>query len=359
MGWAAMVEQHASPGVAVSLIERSYPIRHAGRIVLGPAAEQAQARSFAAHTASEPAYNFVLDDVVLDPVTGIVFQADDAQRWACYGFGEHEVAPALARVAAARPLGRGRTFYCGFNRNWRNHGHWLAECLPAIAGYALHSERGDGVLLLPPLDADRWRMLALADADVANVETIDPEQAIACERLVVSSLLAARTAPSMFCAELFERMRERAEPSGEAGAAHALYVCRLDTAYRPMRNEAELVALMAARGIEVLQASRLSIDRQIAKFRAADLVIGAHGAGLANIVFCRPGSVVYELFPAHWVYPNHNMLAQQNELHYWADAFEAHGTFERCEHRVPWTVDLDVLSRRLDEIERALITAGR
>jgi capsular polysaccharide biosynthesis protein len=123
-----------------------------------------------------------------------------------------------------------------------------------------------------------------------------------------------------------------------------------------MRNEPDLIEMMVSRGVDVVAANSLTIDETIAKFHAARLVVGAHGAGLGNIVFCRPGGTIYELHPAHSlllsVTAGPNVLAQQHGLHYWADVHMSHGDFRRFGHRVPWTADLDLVRRRLDEIDR-------
>ncbi len=90
-------------------------------------------------------------------------------------------APPRCRRTAVAP--RGRLIYCGFNRHWRNHFHWLTQCVPAIAGYATDAAWPDGVLLLPPIDPDQMRALQLTDADPPAIETIDPARAIAVDRL--------------------------------------------------------------------------------------------------------------------------------------------------------------------------------
>jgi hypothetical protein len=63
------------------------------------------------------------------------------------------------------------------------------------------------------------------------------------------------------------------------------------------------------------------------------------------------------LLPDHWVGSmvgsGFNVLAQQHGLHYWADAHPSHGNFSSLGHRVPWTADLDLVRRRLDEIDAA------
>jgi capsular polysaccharide biosynthesis protein len=41
----------------------------------------------------------------------------------------------------------------------------------------------------------------------------------------------------------------------------------------------------------------MSLPQQIEAFRRARVVVGAHGAGLTNVLFCRPDTIIVEIFP--------------------------------------------------------------
>lgn len=60
----------------------------------------------------------------------------------------------------------------------------------------------------------------------------------------------------------------------------------------------------------------LSVIEQIALFRDADVVAGVHGAGLANLVYCRPGTRVVEVLPEHWGWPFYRSLSAAVGLDY-------------------------------------------
>jgi len=64
---------------------------------------------------------------------------------------------------------------------------------------------------------------------------------------------------------------------------------------RVVQNETELVNLLD--GFEVFDPGRHSFEEQIEAFSEAEAVVGAHGAGLANILFAPEGCRVLELFP--------------------------------------------------------------
>jgi capsular polysaccharide biosynthesis protein len=180
------------------------------------------------------------------------------------------------------------------------------------------------------------------------------------DELVYSTLLLHHFAPSLLCRKIFDRMVNNAvsqaglgsEPPGER-----IYVSRVDSKSRPMTNEDELVNRLAMQGIEPVIASSMSIQEQISRFHSARLVIGAHGAGLGNIVFCHPKTIMYELIPEHWtdsfVGPSINLFAQLRGMNYWADAHVSHGDFARFGHQVPWTANIPGTFARLAQIEAA------
>jgi hypothetical protein len=49
--------------------------------------------------------------------------------------------------------------------------------------------------------------------------------------------------------------------------------------------------------LQVVELARLPIERQVHMFRNAEAIAAPHGAGLAHIAWCRPGTKVIEFFP--------------------------------------------------------------
>ena len=57
------------------------------------------------------------------------------------------------------------------------------------------------------------------------------------------------------------------------------------------------------RGYDSVDCGKLSVQEQAEIFGSAEVVVGAHGAALTNLVFCRPGTRVVELFSPAYVNP--------------------------------------------------------
>lgn len=75
-------------------------------------------------------------------------------------------------------------------------------------------------------------------------------------------------------------------------------------------------------------ADRFPLDEQIALFARARLVVGAHGSGLANLVFARPGTRVLELMPGRSFFPLFWHLAQALDMPYAIHVIPGVGKYE-------------------------------
>jgi len=135
------------------------------------------------------------------------------------------------------------------------------------------------------------------------------------------------------------------------GACAKIYIDRSGAPYRRLPNEAALIAALAARGFAPVRLEELTLAQQIALFRGAAMVVGLHGAGLANIAFCRPGTVIYELVAANYRNPCYLAMAMNLGLNYWADMFAAGGAVN--DYQGGWDTDIDVgrVIRRVAQLE--------
>lgn len=66
-----------------------------------------------------------------------------------------------------------------------------------------------------------------------------------------------------------------------------IYISRRDSGRMP-ENETEIEALLVSRGFELVQLTQYSLLEQITLFKNVRMVIGTHGAGLANLAWCDP-----------------------------------------------------------------------
>ena len=101
---------------------------------------------------------------------------------------------------------------------------------------------------------------------------------------------------------------------GEVG--ERLYVSRRGAKLRKPANAGALEGALSDRGFSIFHADDGNHPEQIARFQAARQVVAVHGAGLANLLFCRPGTEVIEIFPKNFVKSPYWRLAAVLDLPY-------------------------------------------
>ena len=101
-----------------------------------------------------------------------------------------------------------------------------------------------------------------------------------------------------------------------------IYLTREDSDYRKIINEADIMPILRSKGYKVINPQLYSIDEQIKIFSQADKIIAPHGSNLANIIFCKPGTEIYEVGPTfnedyEKIFENrYKLLAEINSLKY-------------------------------------------
>jgi hypothetical protein len=182
--------------------------------------------------------------------------------------------------------------------------HWLFDVLPRLE-----------ILRLAGWDHTTWEHLVVnfAGADYAretlhrfgvpdeHIRVLDDGSQVVADRLVVPSPVGVSGQVPVWACEL---LRNRLAPPGPAvGPPLRLYVSRSDAAQRRVAGEERLVARLEGLGFTCLTLSGRPLDEQIELFRRAEIVVGPHGGGLSNLVWCSPGTAVVELYGCDYVNP--------------------------------------------------------
>jgi len=84
-------------------------------------------------------------------------------------------------------------------------------------------------------------------------------------------------------------------PNESSSKKNKVYISRRDSKNRILENEPEIEDIVSAYGFEVVSLTGLSLPAQIEIFANASHIIAPHGAGLANIVFCKVSTKILEI----------------------------------------------------------------
>jgi capsular polysaccharide biosynthesis protein len=185
---------------------------------------------------------------------------------------------------------------CVFLGGDENYSHWVNRNLLKLALVEEHAEFARLPLLinddLRPYQREYLDMLGI---DAARLIRVPRNTVVACRRVAVPTLL--RNHPKMrLGTDWIRRRLARHMAAGEPQGL--LFVSRRDAVRRVIVNEQELAEALEAQGFRTIVPSELTAREQIEAFSASRVIVAAHGAALANLVFAPAGAFVIELASA-------------------------------------------------------------
>ena len=191
------------------------------------------------------------------------------------------------------------------------YGHWLLEELPRllmILPGTVDTIIGHGASVF---GREALRLHGFSGRWIEPVRVSH----FACEQLVIPVLTGEAGTPSR---QTLRRLSEFVAPlhTPPSDFGERIYISRENARRRRVSNEAGLWAQLEARGFRRVHLETLAWAEQIAVFRHARVIVSPHGAGLANLVFCRPGTRVVEFFQRAYVNPCFWRLAALQGLDY-------------------------------------------
>jgi hypothetical protein len=182
------------------------------------------------------------------------------------------------------------------NNNFGNFAHFLQECVPA--------------LWETRLDPDCAPVVVQAVAERFQIEILRslgfrPDRMTQIGRGVVrfphidfydfcDHSRGRRDLWPLRLNEIAAVLRKRAGAM-EPQRSRKLFVSRREANRRPCLAIDWLASVLKPLGFEEVDLSRLSVRDQIGLFARATDVVAIHGAGLANVMFCAPGTNVVEI----------------------------------------------------------------
>ncbi|MFD2515312.1 glycosyltransferase family 61 protein [Pontibacter locisalis] len=183
-----------------------------------------------------------------------------------------------------------------------NIGHWFIDVLPR-----LHLLKKSGLydkvdwFLVPSLRYDfQMETLELLGIPASKLIAGDKHPHISADCIIASTAPRGNHTliPSWLCEYIREEFLPVAEEESELITPEAphLYVSRSDSSIRNVLNEDELLKALETYGFKTVVSSQLSIKEKIKLFSKAKVVMGATGAGLISMFFCKPGTKMLEIF---------------------------------------------------------------
>ena len=180
-----------------------------------------------------------------------------------------------------------------------NYYHWIVDFLPRLVMFQRHRERfaawgARRIALIRDLPAYAREMLEPLGIRTEDIVWIDSRHSWRFRSLYLFSNFSQYGQVHPYCLQLLRRILR---PIDRGVGSRMLYVSRHDAANRRVKNEDELFAVLEKRGFERIVPGRLSLADQQSIFTDARVIVGAHGAGLTNMLFAGASAALVELRP--------------------------------------------------------------
>ncbi len=144
-------------------------------------------------------------------------------------------------------------------------------------------------------------------------------------------------------------LRQRFMPPESVTPHRKLLLLRKYT--RRLINQAEVIDLVRQYGFEIIPDTYRTVNEQIQLFRQATVVMAPHGAALANLVWCSPGTQVIEFLNGDYSPPFFCYLCRLLNLQYDCLVDYTKGHISHVMHKTDNVrVDVKLLKRKLNQL---------
>jgi hypothetical protein len=182
--------------------------------------------------------------------------------------------------------------------------HWLFDFVLPLIGWL--EMRADAQPLTLLVNAQRLAFQNVTlDALLQMYPFVDLEPVGEAEAVTVPNLIASVFTPhhprALQTPAALARLDTLADiiARGETLATpRRFFISRDDAKLRRVLNEAEIMARLEPAGFKRVILKGMPAAQQVKLFRDAEAVISPHGAGLAHIAWCKPGTHIFEVFPS-------------------------------------------------------------
>lgn len=231
--------------------------------------------------------------------------------------------------------------------------HWLIDSIARL-GLLKQSGRFDKVdyFLVPNYDA-KYHKETLAHFGISEDRIINEEfvNHIQADYLMVTSYTQIKFHhPKWVCDFLHNSFTA---PGANKTRDKLIYIPRGDAARnRKVLNEAALIDVLKGYGFDIRFLSEMTVPEDAEFFNSAKLVLGAHGSGFANLVFCEPGTTVVEFFPDNYVrHIDYDICKKMGlEYHYLLCPSVGDATDTLDGQRVNLIADIPAIKAKLDAL---------
>ncbi|MEM7259119.1 MAG: glycosyltransferase family 61 protein, partial [Pseudomonadota bacterium] len=185
-------------------------------------------------------------------------------------------------------------------RNANNFYHWHFDILPVLAmleACGVGVSQIDNIVVAGKPTRFQLDMLSALGVHEDQLYRAEPGyQHVVCDRLVMPRIHNSMGLRQPRKHIDWLRGKYLPKATGQSATAKKIAIMREQ---RGFDNQPEVEARLQAAGYESVFPERLSYTRQVETFANATHIVSPHGAALSLLAYCRPGTVVHEIYGEH------------------------------------------------------------
>ena len=188
-----------------------------------------------------------------------------------------------------------------------NYWHWLFDVLPRIGILEKSSYKHKPSYYLLPSTSKKYQTQSLQELKISPANLIDGEKNkhIMCKNLIaVDHPINFKNNPSKSILDIplwliiWLRKKYIKTKYTKKNTCKNFFISResdSNLSSRKIINNEKLKKYLFSLGFKSIILSNLSFKNQVKMFNNANFIIGLHGAGFANMVFCNPSTKIIEI----------------------------------------------------------------
>jgi capsular polysaccharide biosynthesis protein len=191
------------------------------------------------------------------------------------------------------------------------YSHWLLEELPRLI--RIQDQSFDQVITHTGKEYHR-KALALLGYSGKTLPARRHSHT-SCDTLLIPSMTGQAGYPTPSLVRLIQEFTFPLHKNNSTNR-EKVYLSRARAKRRRVTNESVLISALESKGFHSVLVEELSWQEQINLFQQAKVIVSPHGAALAGLIFCRPGTQVLEFFNRAYLNPCYWRLASVLSLDY-------------------------------------------
>jgi capsular polysaccharide biosynthesis protein len=240
------------------------------------------------------------------------------------------------------------------------YGHHLTDDLPRLLAVKDKLPAATRYVVVAPLRDLKIKTLTALGVNMDDVVVVQGDDEVICERLWYINPLEDINWVKKDVCDLREKLLSAYCSEGEA-SSRRIFISRNNIDHRRLQNEEEILPILENYNFTIHYPERMKFEDQINSFKNAEIVAGAYGGGLINMIFSKNAKILelqdemYAHRPWHWKLASllgNSYYCLFGPLKNYDNHILQYGPPENCRGylNTPFVINPDMLKRALDKI---------